>query len=879
MKAFSFVFIVALLVGGGLVAFGIAQPTSPAPLQQQNAKTVAELLSADTVVYVQWDGLAAHRMAWEQTAAYAVLYKTTLAEFCGEAIEQLIAAAASSAGEGDATLGRDVGRALNHLGDAGLTLAVAVGENPMADFSVTLVAPDAGKGPQHDALVALVERAMADSGFQRQSVRRQGRQLVQLTSPQGMQAAWWSEGDHLVFTFGPQGADAVLSVAAGNRPNLTGNPLYQQYAAPVAAGGFDQAAVAWVDARQAMRLLQAMPVQPPVTLGDVLADLGFDGLQSVAVQWGFLGKRLQTLITVQAPAPRRGLLSMLDQEPFALDELPPLPAAGTFYAFSLDTSQLYDEGLATVRRVIQRMQPDAAPMVDRTAAQINAVLGFDLREDLLAHLGHTCAVSQEGGGLGMAGLMLPAMALGAARSGGFPGTPGMMEIGAFAMLGGMNLIGNLNAALILEVKDADAVRQSMQKLDASLNRLAEGRLTITRRDLAGTTIKLYRLDQTGMFLTPTVAVTDRWLIIGTYPQPVQAALLRADGSLPRWQPTPDLREALAGLPDSYTALSISDPRPAVEMLLGLLPMGASLADSSLPGVELDTSLVPPVEQITRHLFDNVSVTVVDDDSVKIISRSSVPTLPSLDAGSAVATTGVLAALLLPAVQRARMAARRVSSQSNERQTALALHQYNDRNRALPSGTHPNAQLEPQERFSWLADLLPFVEQSAVFDRLDFDQAWDAPVNRQAASARIDVWLNPGLSGEEVVNGYGATHYVGVAGVGADAATLPADHKRAGAFGADRKIGFGDVKDGTSNTMAILEVSAQIGPWAAGGPGTVRPLTRRPYLGGPDGFGGVYPGGAGAAMLDASVRFLSENIDPKVLEAMATTNGGEEVPLF
>jgi hypothetical protein len=217
-------------------------------------------------------------------------------------------------------------------------------------------------------------------------------------------------------------------------------------------------------------------------------------------------------------------------------------------------------------------------------------------------------------------------------------------------------------------------------------------------------------------------------------------------------------------------------------------------------------------------------------------------------------------------------------QSNLRQSALALHMYGDLFAHLPSGTKYHPNLKPEKRLSWMAELLPLIEQPAVRNGLNFAQSWDAPVNQPAASTRIDVWLNPQLGEPATVNGYGATHYVGIAGVGKDAAELPERHPRAGFFGYDRTLTLDELAaaDGTSSTIAIVEVSKNIGPWAAGGESTVRALTRRPYINGPDGFGGVFPGGMNVVMGDASARFISDQVDPRVLERAATTHAGDVV---
>jgi prepilin-type processing-associated H-X9-DG protein len=122
------------------------------------------------------------------------------------------------------------------------------------------------------------------------------------------------------------------------------------------------------------------------------------------------------------------------------------------------------------------------------------------------------------------------------------------------------------------------------------------------------------------------------------------------------------------------------------------------------------------------------------------------------------------------------------------------------------------------------------------------------------------------------------HYVGIAGVGPDAPTLPIGHPRAGAFGYDRQVRLADLKDGGATTLLLVETTFQNGPWTAGGPATVRGLdpARQPYFGGHQ-FGGAHPGGTMVAFADGSVRFLPETMAPKVFEALATIAGGETLP--
>jgi hypothetical protein len=126
---------------------------------------------------------------------------------------------------------------------------------------------------------------------------------------------------------------------------------------------------------------------------------------------------------------------------------------------------------------------------------------------------------------------------------------------------------------------------------------------------------------------------------------------------------------------------------------------------------------------------------------------------------------------------------------------------------------------------------------------------------------------------------GVTTYLGAAGLGADAATLPADDPRAGVFGYDRRTPFSDIKDGVSTTILVIETTAPVGPWLAGGPATVRGLipAYKPFLGSHRQFGGVCQSDlAQFAFVDGSVRALTSATGDRVLEALMTKAGGEKV---
>ncbi len=212
----------------------------------------------------------------------------------------------------------------------------------------------------------------------------------------------------------------------------------------------------------------------------------------------------------------------------------------------------------------------------------------------------------------------------------------------------------------------------------------------------------------------------------------------------------------------------------------------------------------------------------------------------------------------------------------QRKIMAGLIDYQQAEGDFPPGAAGGSLLPPETRLSWIAELLPYLGHPDWHRSLRFGYAWNSPQNRPVTRRQLDRFVNPAMGPGRTAAGYPVSHYVGVAGIGPDAATLPADHPRAGVFGFGRRTRPEDIGDGASNTIAILGVTGDPGAWAAGGHATVRPLTTRPYVNGPDGFGSGQLGGMLAGMADGSVRFISKDIDPEVIELLATINSGSQV---
>lgn len=211
---------------------------------------------------------------------------------------------------------------------------------------------------------------------------------------------------------------------------------------------------------------------------------------------------------------------------------------------------------------------------------------------------------------------------------------------------------------------------------------------------------------------------------------------------------------------------------------------------------------------------------------------------------------------------------------------------------IPPGTIVLPGVSPEDRLSWLPAILPLLDQrrqdmGPVVAAIDQSAPWSAERNQKAAATVLRVSLCPAKPPAIAPGRPAPTCYVGIAGLGPDAATLaiqpPAPTPpRAGCFRYDAPTPFTAMTDGRSQTLLLGERSADLGPWLRGGPATVRGLDDTagapPLLGPGAQFGGNHPTGSNWAIADWSVRFFSDRTDPKVLYGLATIAGGERDPL-
>jgi prepilin-type N-terminal cleavage/methylation domain-containing protein len=291
----------------------------------------------------------------------------------------------------------------------------------------------------------------------------------------------------------------------------------------------------------------------------------------------------------------------------------------------------------------------------------------------------------------------------------------------------------------------------------------------------------------------------------------------------------------------------------------------------------------------------------------------------------IAIIAVLVSLLLPAVQQAREAARRTQCRNNLRQLGIALHNYHDvHNRFPPGGVRvPFDAAVPAYRMPFVAQVLPYIEQPAVFNLIDFRTSWFQTVNLPATRAPLSVWQCPSdpTAGallqvpDETFGNYGVNwgpfHYLNLDG------DAPGDNEPGGSvevaspFGLNFGAGLHHILDGSSHTLAMAEilkgiavggndrrgriwnedsntyqVSTRIGPNSAlydhcqTATCTHTPLHNLPYEPPPTAVSSGrgqssiaarsrHAGGVHALLCDGSAHFFSENINLRIWQALST----------
>ena len=268
----------------------------------------------------------------------------------------------------------------------------------------------------------------------------------------------------------------------------------------------------------------------------------------------------------------------------------------------------------------------------------------------------------------------------------------------------------------------------------------------------------------------------------------------------------------------------------------------------------------------------------------------------------IAIIGVLVALLLPAVQAAREAARRTSCLNNITQLGLAVHNFEFHFEKLPPGVineeGPVRNEAKGTHVSWIVKILPYLEQRALAKRFNEAEGAYADVNAPVRAAQIRT-LQCSSDGVPMTNRAEAIARSSYAGCHHDS-EAPIDKDNRGLLFLNSQVRHSQIFDGSSQTLLIgemLESPDGLG-WVSGTRATLRNTgsleTGEAYLpshnsaGGDKqklgplyvgGFGSYHAGGVNIGLADGCTRFLSLQIDPQTLRQLGNRADGEIMKLY
>jgi len=539
----------------------------------------------------------------------------------------------------------------------------------------------------------------------------------------------------------------------------------------------------------------------------------------------------------------QGILRLAAGRPLEAANLSPVPRDATIAAVArFDVNSALELLLAQSEKI----DPSARANIRRGIDEIERALDIDLQEDLLKPLGDVWCVYNS------------------------PGEGGLLVTG---------LTG------VVEVKDHD-------RLEATLNKLitfyhdrieaeaqARGGPRIVKTALAGRTIYHFDIAEHDFPLAPAWCLTDKELLVSTFPQNIKAYLSRGKD----FQSLAAAPEVAGALGQGTVALSYCDTRKVGEFAYPLLCIGSRLLTSQLnrEGVLLDSSLLPSAASIFPHLQSSVAVVRRSPAGIEFESHGSLaglgpaPMLPVATVAMYFARTRALEQAQMQAIMAER-AARAVGqaqaplakaeqprmfpgtrdrTMNNLKQIALAVHNYNATYTAFPPAYIAD-KATGKPLLSWRVAILPFLEQEALYRQFHLDEPWDSEHNKKLI-ARIPPT-------------YQSIHNVGRKLLPGETRYLTLRHKESVFPGKDG-IRMTDITDGTVFTIMVVEADdAHAVTWTKPEDLNFDPAKPAAGLTGQPGHG------FNAAMCDGSVHFIRDTIDLETLRNLVNRHDGNFV---
>ena len=599
---------------------------------------------------------------------------------------------------------------------------------------------------------------------------------------------WGKAGSYILVAIGNDAMESLMKNVKADAPKWL-KPALQRVDVPRR----------WMFSYTNVEKINGMLVEfAPPEVAEVIQAMGLRDIGTVTGAYGLdeQGMLSRTLIAANTD---RGLLGLFDFNGVTEKDLAEVPKdAISCFAMRFSAENLVELFL----NLAVQINPNEGAQVQEQMDKLSEAIGVDIRKDLLAGLGDRWLVYAMPGN---AGPMVP------------------------------------NMVISVDVRDATGVQKGLtvlkQTMDNQGGPISIGETTVGDR-------AAYYLK--GAPATPAWCLTKDRLIIAAQKSSIAKLLDSPPAAADSLAVNPRLKSLFAKY-EKPMMVSYSDAKSGMSTMYQALPMLLNMAAGALEeeGIEFDATNLPPMEDILKHLDSTVGAVHRAEDGIEFVSRK---TIPSAGIGAA---TPVAVALLLPAVQQARGAARRAGSMNNLRQIALGCLNYESATRAFPPGKFGK---DGKNGLSWRVAILPYLEEQDLYEQFHLDEPWDSDHNKKLISKMPAVFRSPKSKAKE-----GLTNYLGGGG-------------KSGVFTGDEGIRFRDLADGSSNTILAVEVDdAAAVIWTK--PSDYECDQDDPKAD----LGGIQKSGFLAVFCDGHTQFITNDVDKDILKALFTRNGGERIP--
>lgn len=688
---------VLILVLGGLGSgplAGVPMPADPVMLQAAPQEALA---------YLATNGSAAPDPN-SKNEIEQLLAEPELQAFFGE-VTRLAEAAMKKLPEGDETA-QALARSLPPFAKTLLTrpamLYVAKVDLPpqMPSANAALVINAGDSIDEVTAAIKELEKLYLKNIPPNMSVERSeadGAELNRLPMPPSAPPVFWGVKKPYVFLTVGEGEAAALAKRLGG-----GGEVPEWLKSVTADLAIPRPAVTlYVNAEGILKtvspLVDQFGEQLPVNPRKVIESLGVQHVRYLALGSGLNETVSVSKLVVGHDGEYQGLLKLLDGVPLTADDFKNIPGTAGFAAVGrLDGAAVFDAAL----KIIGEIEPRAVEETNEGLGEFKEETGLDLRDDILAAVGDRWTVYES------------------------------------ADEGGLLLTGFCAS---VSVRD----RARVEKVIETLQRLAERQQQEDRPEFAVRTSKVgeheihyIQFIREPVPFAPAWCLTDKELVLAVTPQMVRTHLTR-----PADVPTLAANEGVAAQLKSgdVTGLSYSNPKLWTQILYSYLNLGAASGASILQketGIQADLSKIPSLGVILKHMRPTIGVV---RRSKTTWAAETYASGPAVGAGS-IAGVGVVAALVLPAVEKARETARQNTSRNNLRSLGLALTLQQQRDGKLPPRTITDADGKPL--LSWRVAILPYIDQQALYEQFHLDEPWDSEHNRKLVTTMPAILAHP-----------------------------------------------------------------------------------------------------------------------------------------